>query len=238
MSNQWFRMYHEFATDPKVQMLSEANQRRYIMLLCLKCCNGDVTLQDEEIAFQLRISNDEWLQTKAILQAKNLITENASPTAWDKRQFASDSSAARVAKHRERKKQKCNVTVTPPESESDSELKEKDKSFSSPEKKISGPVFIELPLNEKMKTHAVTEPDIERFRELYPAVDIPQELRNMRGWLDANPAKRKTASGIQRFITAWLAKVQNSGGSKSFTHPQAQQSNGLPPGYKYFGGQA
>ena len=29
----WFRMYAEFATDPKVQMLSEADQRRYIMLL-------------------------------------------------------------------------------------------------------------------------------------------------------------------------------------------------------------
>ncbi len=34
---------------------------------------------------------------------------------WDKRQFVSDSSAERVAKHRERMKQSSNVTVTPPE---------------------------------------------------------------------------------------------------------------------------
>lgn len=112
MPNQWFRMYSEFASDPKVQMLSETDQRRYIMALCIRC-NGDVTLQDEEVAFQLRISNDEWSKTKAILVAKNLLNDDNKPTAWDKRQFVSDSSAARVAKHREAKKQECNVTVTP-----------------------------------------------------------------------------------------------------------------------------
>ena len=111
MANQWFRMYAEFANDPKVQMLSETEQRRYIMLLCVRC-NGDVTLHDSEVAFQLRISNDEWCATKAVLVAKNLVTDDNQPTAWDKRQFSSDSSAARVSKHREAKKAACNVTVT------------------------------------------------------------------------------------------------------------------------------
>lgn len=112
MANQWFRMYAEFAHDPKVQMLSETDQRRYVMLLCIRC-NGDVTLQDSEVAFQLRISNEEWVATKGILVDKNLVTEDNKPTAWDKRQFASDSSAARVAKHRAKAKEACNVTVTP-----------------------------------------------------------------------------------------------------------------------------
>ena len=66
-SMPWFRMYHEFATDPKVQMLSEVDQRRFIMLLCLKCCNGDVTLQCNEIAFQLRVTETEWQATKTRL---------------------------------------------------------------------------------------------------------------------------------------------------------------------------
>lgn len=115
MSMPWFRLYHEFATDPKVQMLSEKDQRRYIMLLCLRCCNGDVTLQNEEVSFQLRISIDEWEETKAVLMEKNLIDEDAKPTAWDKRQYKSDSSADRVARHRAKKaiqKQSCNVTET------------------------------------------------------------------------------------------------------------------------------
>jgi hypothetical protein len=122
---QWFRMYGEFANDPKVQMLSEADQRRYIMLLCLKCSNGDVTLQDCEVTFQLRITSNEWVQTKARLMAKGLIDEANQPTKWDKRQYLSDSSAARVSKHREKKKQACNVTVTPPESETDTEAEKR-----------------------------------------------------------------------------------------------------------------
>lgn len=118
---EWFRLYGEFATDPKVQMLSEADQRRFIMLLCLRCSNDDVTLHDDEIAFQLRISNDDWATTKATLIGKRLIHDDNTPTSWEKRQFVSDSSAERVARHRAKKKQACNVTVTPPDTDTDTE---------------------------------------------------------------------------------------------------------------------
>lgn len=114
-------MYHEFATDPKVQMLSEADQRRFIMLLCLRVCNGDVTLQDEEVAFQLRISVDECQVTKLILVGKHLVNDDNTPSAWDKRQYVSDSCAERVAKHRASKKQSRNVTVTAPDPDTDAE---------------------------------------------------------------------------------------------------------------------
>lgn len=121
---QWFRMYGEFASDPKVQMLSEADQRRYVMLLCIRC-NGDVTLQDEEVAFQLRISNDEWAKTKADLVSRGLIENDNSVSAWDQRQYVSDSSAARVRAHREKKKKavkrECNVTVTPQTTDTDTD---------------------------------------------------------------------------------------------------------------------
>lgn len=128
MSNQWFRMYAEFAFDPKVQMLSETLQRRYIMLLCLRCnanSNDNVTLHetltDENIAFQLRISLEEWQETKHIFLSKNLIDEHNVPVNWDKRQYVSDSSAERVRRYREKKKQGCNVTVTPPDTEADTD---------------------------------------------------------------------------------------------------------------------
>ena len=131
MANQWFRMYAEFAADPKVQMMSEVDQRRFVMVLCLRCSNDRVTLQDDEVAFQLRISNDEWARTKALFLQKGLIGEDNTPTAWDRRQFVSDSSAERVRRHRDKKKkeakQACNVTATPPEAdtEADTEAEEK-----------------------------------------------------------------------------------------------------------------
>lgn len=125
MANPWFRMYAEFANDPKVQMMSEVDQRRFVMLLCMRCSNDHVTLQDNEVAFQLRITEDEWAQTKARFLAKRLIDEDNLPAAWDKRQFTSDSSAERVRKHRERKKQEAkhqrNVTVTPPDTDTDTD---------------------------------------------------------------------------------------------------------------------
>jgi len=129
-SMPWFRMYHEFATDPKVQMLSEVDQRRFIMLLCLKCCNGDVTLQCNEIAFQLRVTETEWQATKTRLIDKGLIDEDGQPEAWDKRQYVSDSSAARVRKHREKAKRYSNVTETKSnavDTDTDTDKKEGDK---------------------------------------------------------------------------------------------------------------
>lgn len=128
MANPWFRLYAEFANDAKVQMMSEADQRRFIMLLCIRC-NGDVTLHDEEVAFQLRISNEEWATTKAVFLSKSLITDDNKPTAWDKRQFVSDSSAPRVAKHRAKIKEERNVTVTAPDTYTDTDT-EKNKSKS------------------------------------------------------------------------------------------------------------
>lgn len=113
MANQWLRLYSEFAHDPKIQRMSEALQRRFIMLLCIRCSNDGVTLHDDDVTFQLRISNEEWAETKSVFISKNLIDESNNPVAWDKRQFASDSSATRVAKYRAKKKEVCNVTVTP-----------------------------------------------------------------------------------------------------------------------------
>lgn len=116
MANQWFRMYAEFANDPKVQMMSESDQRRLVMLFCLRC-NGDVTLHDEEVTFMLRISNDDWSRTKALFISKGFIDSNNNVLNWNARQFISDSSAERVARHRAKVKQACNVTVTPPDTE-------------------------------------------------------------------------------------------------------------------------
>lgn len=141
-TNSWFRMYAEFSHDIKIQMMSESYQRRFVMLMCMKC-NAPVTLHvtknfsDDEIAFNLRISLDEWMLTKATFIQKGFIDCNNKIMNWDKRQFISDSSNTRVKRHRERKKQErnkanetvmsnvtCNVTVTPPDTDTDTDNKQ------------------------------------------------------------------------------------------------------------------
>ena len=112
MSNPWFRFYSEFSHDPKVQMMSEAMQRRYIMLMCLRCSNALVTLHETEIAFHLRITEAELTETKQLFISKGFIDEQWNLLNWDKRQFKSDSSAERVSRHRANKKQASNADVT------------------------------------------------------------------------------------------------------------------------------
>ena len=73
------------------------------------------------------------------------------------------------------------------------------------------PPVISLPLNDGT-FFGVSENDRAKWSQLYPNVDVLQQLRNMAGWCDANPAKRKTRGGIKRFITAWLAREQDKGG--------------------------
>ena len=70
------------------------------------------------------------------------------------------------------------------------------------------PVVISLPLNDGSE-FGVTAVMVSEFSVLYPAVDVMQELRNMRGWLLNNPKNRKTAGGICRFINSWLAREQD-----------------------------
>lgn len=77
------------------------------------------------------------------------------------------------------------------------------------------PAVIELILNDR-SFYPITQEDVDEWSNLYPSVDILQELRKMRGWLDANPAKRKTSRGIKRFITSWLAREQDKGGIKVY----------------------
>jgi len=74
------------------------------------------------------------------------------------------------------------------------------------------PTVIELPLNTG-KQYQVTQAFVDEMASLYPAVDVNQELRTMRGWLLTNQAKRKTSKGIGRFINSWLSRCQDKGGS-------------------------
>ena len=72
----------------------------------------------------------------------------------------------------------------------------------------------------------ITQEDVNGWMELYPAVDIMQELRAMKGWCESNPKKRKTAGGIKRFINSWLAKEQNRGGTLGYVSGYSQNIQG------------
>lgn len=47
---------------------------------------------------------------------------------------------------------------------------------------------------------------IEIYKELFPEIDVEQQLRFMCSWCLQNPTKRKTSRGVGRFINGWLTK--------------------------------
>ena len=78
----------------------------------------------------------------------------------------------------------------------------------------ASPVFLELPMLSG-KAHAITEADVGEYGQSYPAVDVRQELRKMREWLKARPAKlSKTQSGSKQRVARWLAEEQDRGGTR------------------------
>jgi len=70
------------------------------------------------------------------------------------------------------------------------------------------PPVITLPLKDGTE-HPIFQTQVDEWVSLYQAVDVPQALRSMRGWLLANNTRRKTKSGIGRFIVRWLCRQQD-----------------------------
>lgn len=74
-------------------------------------------------------------------------------------------------------------------------------------------VFIEIETNKNGVLYPVTDEFVAQMKELYPAVDVEQELRKMKGWAHTTPSKRKTYRGMPKFINNWLSRKQDNGGS-------------------------
>ncbi len=79
--------------------------------------------------------------------------------------------------------------------------------------KPAEPVFISIILNDK-SYFDIPVSKVEKWKEIYPAVDVEQELREMSDWAESNPTRRKTRKGILTFIRNWLSKEQDKGGSQ------------------------
>jgi hypothetical protein len=73
------------------------------------------------------------------------------------------------------------------------------------------PPFIRIPIVGNDDGFPIPETAIAEFESLYPAVDVRQTLREIRGWNLANKARRKTERGVMRHVNAWMTKEQNGG---------------------------
>lgn len=131
----------------------------------------------------------------------------------------SDESNAKVTANGEVSKQQ---TDTNKKIKKDKNIKNKDLKDIMPgaiNPPCQNPPFINLILNDKSE-YPIYQGQVDQWKDLYQSVNIIQELKKMKGWLDANPTKRKTKAGILRFINSWLSKEQDKSGFTTATNPK------------------
>mgnify|MGYP001281204222 CR=1 FL=1 len=106
--SRWFRFYDEVLDDPKVQRLSDALYRRWTDLLCIASRNeGRIPGDFDALAFVIRQPVAKVRAAIDALVSAGLLDklgDDYTPHGWASRQYASDSSAERMRRHRQKKR--------------------------------------------------------------------------------------------------------------------------------------
>lgn len=87
------------------------------------------------------------------------------------------------------------------------------------------PVFVTFPTAGKPKTWDCKQSDLDRWKELFPDLDVERQIRLALAWVEDNPGKKKTANGMKKYITSWLTRAQNRGDGARAS-PAYQQPKG------------
>lgn len=103
---RWFRFYSDVVGDPKVQLMDPALFRFWVNTLCVCAEKDGVVPPIGELAFRLRVSDEEAARSLGQLKDRDLFDTNRKgdlrPHNWDARQYKADTSTERVNRYRER----------------------------------------------------------------------------------------------------------------------------------------
>jgi len=230
--NQDIRISVSFLDHPKtIKLQRRLGDGAVLCLIRLWCYSakhkplGELTgmdLEDIEIAASWNGESSAFVSN---LQELGLLTlndgtysvhdwEEHNPYAFhakDRKQRAKNAAAARYA-NRMPKASLEDATSMPEECEEDAQgIAPSPAPIPSPNPspEPQRAVAITLPLNSG-EFFPIFVDQIAEWGTLFPAVNVPQELRNMRAWLDAKPTRRKTRRGVLSFVTSWLTRNQDA----------------------------
>ena len=234
MANSWLRLYHEMPNDPKWRTIARAAKQTIPLVLSvyvhlLTIASGAiergtlVNVNSEDLASALDV---DCASVDAVLEAmQGRVLEGEKVSGWSGRQVnREDSSTERMREHRNRKVTQgdAHVTqsdavkrnVTADKSREEEIRQEETKPLASSAQALpASPVAFTVFLT-RGKTHLVSEDDVKRAQQAFPAVDVRQEMRTMIEWLDAHPEKRSHGpKGAKSRIVNWMSKKQDKGGN-------------------------
>lgn len=191
-----------------LELLTDEEAGRLFRAALLYAKDGEeVPLSDRErlvfVSWMAQIDRDRE-QYSSLCENRAKAGRKGASARWKQHGKDSKSHVCQV------KNGKCGKEKDKDEEE---EKEKENKDICTQPQSASVPV-VELPLNDGSHFD-IFQGQVDEWQTLYPAVDVPQALRSMRGWLLANPKKRKTKAGVLRFVTAWLSREQDKGGTLS-----------------------
>ena len=101
----------------------------------------------------------------------------------------------------------CSEVDEPPAEPPPAEPDEEEPETTEPD----SPVVLTYPCSGgKGLTYDLTQAKLDEYEEAFPGIDVFTECKKALQWCRDNPRRKKTPTGMPRFLGAWLGKEQNS----------------------------
>ena len=200
---KWFRFWTDTLDDVKILQLTDYEYRIWTYLLAIACevnsMSGECQVNVKSMSLRCRTQVNHFSRALETFQKLGLITinEDGYPviTNWNKRQYKSDDTTARVRKFREvtsKRNVSCNVSETDQITDTDTDT----------EKDIKNAVSV------KPKRAKLTDEEFLKAIKDNPAyrhIDLDHELSKMDAWFltPKGCGRQKT----RRFVVNWLNKI-------------------------------
>lgn len=238
MTGRWFRLYEGLVDDPKVQRLRPEMFKALVNLWCLASRNGGVLPPLVDIAFGLRMTEEQAKIILDELETVNLVDETRAgktPHNWSGRQHDNRDGTQRVAgakgdptaakrmqRHRNRNAT-VTETVTPNVTEPYQEIEQIQNRTEKKDKRASAPVGFSRYAFEG-KVIRLTHSDFTAWAEANSHVELRSYLIARDAWLAEQPeAERK------RWFISTPADLRNK-------NLEAKRSSQAPPRVEMLGG--
>lgn len=185
----WIKLYRDILDDPDWHELSDKASKHLVMFWLIASENEGYLPELKKLAFRLRTTE------KSLIQVVSELSHWLDNTTSER--YRDDA----------------------PEGEGDGEgevERETETEGSAAPQSDPTPPVVSIPLNDKTEFE-IRQPMIDEWNASYQAVNVLQQLRQMRSWCLANPANRKTRRGVESFIVRWLGKEQNKGSGPTKT---------------------
>jgi hypothetical protein len=232
MPDPWFKFYStEFLLDARVNALTLQEQAIVVRMWCV--CHQTGAIPDDPVALARLIGVSPKTLRSCWDHVRMMFTSSPDHAGMI-RSSRLDDERMRSEVKRKRQSEGANKTndlrwgggnrsasltdrSKEEDKEEDGEKKEPKGSSScaKPGKPApapdSSPVVMVLPcVGKGCKEWPITEATMAKWKEAFPGVDPVDQARRMKLWLEGNPTRQKTATGMARFALSWMGRAQDS----------------------------